>query len=965
MKPDRWKEIENLYQVCISLPQNERARVLAGASADEEIRREVESLLAQHENPPSFLERRGLDVAGDMITQSQLRTLPGRTLGPYEVRTLIGAGGMGNVYLAEDSRLGRKVALKVLSSELLDDSQFRARFLREARSLSRLSHPHICVLHDIGNQDGIDFLVMEHVEGETLADRLKRGPVPLDQALRYAIEIADALDAAHRQGITHRDLKPANVMLTKSGAKLLDFGLAKMKSKTSVENAVAQTSDPTTGGMILGTLPYMAPEQLEGKETDARTDIFAFGAVLYETITGQKPFQGESQASLLAAILEHDPPPMSRVQPITPAALDRVVQICMAKDPDDRWQTAREVLRELKWSGDAAPVASPTSATIATPSRRNWLWMFSLLGSVAAGIILTVLAMRTPPQESRPVRFAIPSPSPDGKFGPAPIAPDPAISPDGRRIAMQVPNESGRNVLWLRSIDVVDAQPLRGTEGAGRPFWSPDSRFIGFFADGKLKKIDVTGGPPQTLSHTSSNEGATWNRDGTILWGSGLGLFRVSDSGGQAIRVTPLDAVSKRVQQYWPTFLPDGKRFLYVGGFPMKVYAGSLDSNETKELTLSNSKALYASPGYLLFVTDGTLVAQPFDAERLKLTGEKFPIAEGVRTYPPTGAAAFSVSDNGILTYRTGFQGDTQELVWFDRSGKRLETVGPLSSVRGVEISPDQKRVAVHRHEAIGGDIWLMDLLRADAATRFTFNAAKHYLSPVWSPDQMSVVFTASSPGGSIYLKNADGTGSEQELFKSGNPVVLWSWSRDGRYLIYDVTDPRTGADLWILPMSGDRKPTSFLQTDFFEHQAQFSPDGKSVVYTSNESEPDLRNPIRESGKSEVYVRSFPPGTGKWKVSTDGGASPRWRGDGKEIFFFTNDRKLWSVEVKSGPPTFDASVPKLLFQTRMSNPTRSWFFYDVAADGQRFLIATTPEDINATEPLTVVLNWHAGLTSRK
>ena len=414
MKPDRWKEIEKLYQVCISLPQNERARFLAGASADEEIRREVESLLAQHENPPSFLERRGLDVAADMITQSQLRTLPGRTLGPYEVRTLIGAGGMGDVYLAEDSRLGRKVALKVLSSALLNDSQFRARFLREARSVSRLSHPHICVLHDIGNQDGIDFLVMEYVEGETLADRLRRGPIPLEQALRYAIEIADALDTAHRQGITHRDLKPANLMLTKSGTKLLDFGLAKIESKTSVENAVAQPPDPTTGGMILGTLPYMAPEQLEGKETDARTDIFAFGAVLYETITGQKAFQGESQASLVAAILEHDPPQMISRERMTPPSVERLVKVCLAKNPDDRWQSARDLCRELQWIADS--VAAGDSASPATPipgsrgGRRTWF----LAGGFAVILLLALLPallyfLRVPPQAPA-IRFEMSAP---------------------------------------------------------------------------------------------------------------------------------------------------------------------------------------------------------------------------------------------------------------------------------------------------------------------------------------------------------------------------------------------------------------------------------------------------------------------------------------------------------------------------------------------------------------------------
>ena len=870
---------------------------------------------------------------------------------------------MGDVYLAEDSRLGRKVALKVLSSASLNDSQFRARFLREARSVSRLSHPHICVLHDIGNQDGIDFLVMEYVEGETLADRLRRGPIPLDQALRYAIEIADALDTAHRQGITHRDLKPANLMLTKSGTKLLDFGLAKIESKTSVENAVAQTSDLTTGGMILGTLPYMAPEQLEGKETDARTDIFAFGAVLYETITGQKAFQGESQASLVAAILEHDPPQMISRERMTPPSVERLVKVCLAKNPDDRWQSARDLCRELQWIADS--VAAGDSASPATPipgsrgGRRTWF----LAGGFAVILLLALLPallyfLRVPPQAPA-IRFEMSAPG---------IIGAPVISPDGQQIAY-VANTDGKNAIWVRPIGAVAARPLSGTENAaGSMFWSPDNRYLGFFADGKLKKIDLSNGFVTELSNWFRN-GGTWNRNGDILITSETsksgGIFRVSDAGGTLTQITEADRSGKQwsVHQY-PQFLPDGRHFLYHAAGPTGseaiVYLGSLDSKSTTRLaTLPNfssiaDEGMKYGAGYLLFRRDNTLMAQAFDVKRLALEGDPMPLVENIN-------GGFSVSENGVLVYQRAsdsVQQSATQLLWFDRRGKPGGQVTAPANIDTIQLSPEGRRVAVTTNARFTdlSDVWVIDL--SDGVPN-KLNAENPYWDgyAIWSPDGSRIIFSsgrAGHPPISMYQQFSNGNGKAELLLQNGSNEQDTPQDWHGDYILFRRTNLAAlhESNLWVLPMSGDRRPKPYLpQSRFAPRQAQVSPNGRYLAYVTD-----------ESGTNQVVVQTFPdPTKGKWPITSSGGIEPRWRGDGRELFYLEPDGKLTAVSVKT-ESTFEVGDREVLFQIPFATGLPLWVQrYDVTADGQRFLVVPPPTGSGETSPATItaVVNWPA------
>jgi eukaryotic-like serine/threonine-protein kinase len=643
--PERWQQVEKLFEDVLNRAPHERARFLDQVCADDpELRQAIEKLIRSHEVAGSFLESPAAgNIAHDQV--SAPRELVGHNFGPYTVKSHLGSGGMGEVYLAEDSRLGRKVALKVLSTRLLNDSQFRARFLREARSVSRLNHPNICTLHDIGQQDGVDFLVMEYLDGETLAQRLKRGSMPLEQSLRCAIEIAGALDEAHHHGITHRDLKPANIMLTKSGAKLLDFGLAKIDPRFS-ETLSAAPTDLSGSGAILGTLRYMAPEQLEGKETDPRTDIFAFGVVLYEAITGRKAFQGESQASLTAAILEHDPPPMASLEKLTPPSLERLVKICLAKNPEDRWQTARDLWRELKWIAESdrpsqshAGALEPSRSVPSLPRYGIGGWIVAGALTIAVGVVLWG-PWRTSPLPAAPIRFEIPMPEgkTDNGF---------AVSPDGRRLVFRVLGPDRLSRLWIRSLDSLEAQELAGTEQTVPSpfFWSPDSRFVAYNADGKLRKIDVSGGPPETVCELSGvvTMGGSWNRDGVLIFGTLNGpVMRVSAAGGNASPVTALDLSRNGGPHYYPSFLPDGRHFLYShptgpqGGQP---FVGSIDDKpqeqSSRQLLSTAMPPVYApavdaTTGYLVFMRENTLLAQAFDPRRLEVIGDPVPVVERV-----------------------------------------------------------------------------------------------------------------------------------------------------------------------------------------------------------------------------------------------------------------------------------------------------------------------------------------------
>ncbi len=871
---------------------------------------------------------------------------------------------MGEVWKARDTRLDRSVAIKVLPADVSASPEARQRFEREAKTISQLSHPHICALYDVGNQDGVEYLVMEYLEGETLAERLARGPLPLEQTLKFGIEIADALDKAHRQGIVHRDLKPGNVMLTKSGVKLLDFGLAKA-IPTAVPTS-ALTSLPTMAagrsltqeGTILGTFQYMAPEQLEAKEADARTDIFALGVCLYEMATGNKAFSGASQASLVSSIMTAQPPPISSIQPASPPALDRVVQNCLAKDPEDRWQTAHDVMLQLKWvaeGGSLAGVPAPVAVRRKTRERLGWIFAAVFL---AAALLVAFFHFREVPPEGRAARFVIPPPG-QTTIGLGPAAPQAALSPDGRYLALSLASTDGKRNLWLRPIDSINAHKLDGTEDASLPFWSPDSRFIGFFAQEKLKTISITGGSPQTLCDVPSPNGGAWSRDGVILFAGTQqrGLGRVSASGGVGTALTAPDRSRLEHFHAFPHFLPDGRRFLFFILNERRerrgIYVGTLGSEERKQILQTESRAIYTPPGFLLFLRQGTLMAQRFDPDRLKLTGEPVRVADEVAYNPFNARNTVTVSDNGLLVYRTGTGTGTptSELLWFDREGKRIGTAAGRGYYVRPGLSPDGQHVVVERLDLRedSRDLWLIDDARS-TVSRLTFGPSNQS-SAVWSPDGARFVF-ASDRGNAYSLceKLSSGAGGEQILFRSASPISATHWSTDGRYIAYDEVDSKTKTDLWVLPLFGDRKPIRFLRTEFNESLGHFSPDGRWFAYVSD-----------ESGRKEVYVQTFPPSGAKWQISTDGGNFPNWRGDGKEIFYMSPDQKLMSVEVRADS-TLQAGKPRALFEAHYFNIPI--YPYTVSSDGQKFLIVTPTEEESNTALLTVVLNWTAELKGK-
>jgi eukaryotic-like serine/threonine-protein kinase len=880
---------------------------------------------------------------------------PGTRLGPYEILAPIGAGGMGEVYRAQDTRLERTVAVKVLSEQLSKTEEVRQRFEREAKMISQLSHPHICALYDVGREGATEYLVMEYLEGETLLDRLAKGPQPLEQTLRYGVEIADALDKAHRQGIVHRDLKPGNVMLTKSGVKLLDFGLAKVM--TAPPPAGSLTALPTHAGLtqegtILGTFQYMAPEQLEGKEADRRSDIFAFGAVLYEMATGRKAFSGASQASLISAIMQNDPPPLSSVQPMSPPALDRVLKKCLAKDPEDRWQNAADLGSELKWIGESGSQVGVSAPVVARRRNRERLaWGMTAVAALVAlaAVLAAVRYANRATALSRPMRSSIVLPEKTALRGLA-------ISPDGRTLVVVARDSSGKNLLWIRSLDSLAVQPLAGTENPSFPFWSPDSRSIGFFADGKLKRIDASGGPPQTLCDVPVSRGGTWNRTGDILFSPVPDgpLYRVSASGGLPSQLTRFDPARGETSHRWPFFLPDGRHFLYLvasfGGEREKtgIYVASLDSKEEKFLVRANSSLAYAPPGYLLFFRERNLMAQRFDPKTFRVTGDPFLVAEQIQFFPQTYFATFSVSDNGALVYQARSAAGVSQLAWFDRSGKQTGTLGAPGNQANPRISPDGKRVALDIVDPQTGniDIWIYES-SGGIPTRFTSDPAIE-AGPIWSPDGSRIVFSSLRRGHpDLYEKSSSGAGSEERILQSQGTKYPNDWSPDGRFILYRAIEGRTNPKLWAMPV-GDRKPSPVIDATFGVSQGQISPDGRWVAYASN-----------ESGKWEIYVAPFRGAGGNWKVSSEGGSEPRWRRDGKELFYLGPDGTLMVVSVKGGP-TFEADAARPLFETRLRQPISSadLFSYDVSADGQHFLVNTDVGEVTSS-PLTAVLNWTA------
>jgi Tol biopolymer transport system component len=880
----------------------------------------------------------------------------GNRLGPYEILAPLGAGGMGEVYRGRDTALNRDVALKVLSERFAGDPDRLARFKREAQVLASLNHPHIGAIYGVADFPGGRALVLELVEGPTLADRIAAGPIPLEEALPIARQIAEALAAAHELGIVHRDLKPANVKLRPDGTvKVLDFGLAKAAEPGTVSVDTTQSPTITTPamtqmGMILGTAAYMSPEQAKGRPADKRSDVWAFGCVLFEILTGRRAFAGEDVADTLAHVLAKEPA-WSLLPPETPPAIRRLLRRCLERDRSRRLADIADARLELDERDGEVTAPAPGAAQWVRRLARWLPW------AVASGaLLLSLLALvalywrRAPMETPGATRFLIePPPKTElrGSF---------AVSPDGRRVAMRGIIE-GKSLLWVRALESLTAQPLAGTEEASFPFWSPDSRFIGFFAEGKLKKIAATGGPAQTLCDAPDARGGSWNADGVIVFTPRPldVLYRVSSAGGTPAPLTRLDSSRGELAHYHPYFLPDGRHFLYlaIGSQPELegFRVGSLDSRETKPLVNTHASGAYAPPGYLLFLRDRTLMAQKFDASRLVIAGEPFLVADEVDRLGQARLALFSVSRTGVLVSRSGSSEATQ-LTWFDRQGEQRGTLGPIANYSVPWLSPDESRVTFSSAAPGGGDsdIWLMDLARG-TPTRFTFDPSPD-LSSVWSPDGGRILFTSLRDGhGDLYQRAASGGGADEVLVKSDFSKMPNDWSANGKFILYQELNPRTSNDLWVLPVAGGQEPFPFLQSQFDERQGRFSPDGRWIAYASN-----------ESGPWQVYVRSFPDPGGKWQVSTNGGGQPQWRRDGRELFYLSADRKLMAVEVNGSGPTFDAGTPKELFTVRIQSvglpgPRN---YYAATKDGQRFLVVSVPGDPTAS-PTTVVLNWTADL----
>ena len=888
----------------------------------------------------------------------------GSRLGPYEILAPLGAGGMGEVYRARDTRLERTVAIKVLPQHLSSSSEVRQRFEREAKTISALSHPHICALYDVGNQDGVEFLVMEYLEGETLADRLSKGPLPLEQTLRYGIEIAGALDKAHRQGIVHRDLKPGNVMLTKSGVKLLDFGLAKAMAPAQPQSGL--TSLPTMAGApnltqegtILGTFQYMSPEQLEGKEADARSDIFALGAVLYEMATGKKAFTAASQASLIGAILHTDPAPISSVQPMSPPALDRTLKTCLAKDPDDRWQSAHDVASELRWIAEAGSQAGAPAVVVSRRRGRERMALALAAAATLAAFALAAALRRRPAEARFPLRAFIPAPKTAAFAFEGAGAGSLTVSPDGRYLTFSAAGADGASKLWLRPVGALAAEPILGTDDAQYPFWSPDSRFIAFFARGKLKKVSTTGGAAvEICDATSGARSGTWSREGVILFSPHWreSIHRVSAEGGSPERVTQLDEKRGETTHRWPWFLPDGRHFLYLAGRrhvedtsgDNAIYIGSLGSAERRLLVRARSNIVYAS-GFLLYVRGRELVAHRFDPKRMALTGEPVAIADKIRYETGFFQGVFSASQTGLLAYQQGETATLSRLIWRDRAGKQVGVLSEAGSYWEVRLSPDARSAAVVMADP--GDIWLFDLLRG-IRTRFTFDPTVEAY-PLWSPDGKTIFYSSDRSGFfQIYSRRVSGASGEERVPRGNKNETGTDISPDGRWLLYEREDPKgkNRTDLWVFPLSGEKKAAPLLETPFSEGDGRFSPDGRWLAYVSD-----------ESGRNEVYVAPFPRREEKWQISIGGGSAPRWRGDGKEIFYVAGNRNVYAVEVASGE-SFQPGTPRLLFSTRIfGNPS----YYDVTPDGQKFIVNEL-NTADESEPITLVVDWTGTLEKEK
>jgi len=817
----------------------------------------------------------------------------GTRLGPYEIVSPVGAGGMGEVWRARDTRLDRSVAIKVLPREFAGNAQLKMRFEREAKAISQLNHPNICTLHDVGEEQGTNFLVMELLEGETLADRAAKGPLPLAEVLRYGIQIADGLDRAHRAGIVHRDLKPGNIMITKSGAKLLDFGLAKGGGPMPGENAaeLPTIAKPLTQeGTIIGTFQYMAPEQLEGAAADARTDIFALGTVLYEMATGRRAFEGKTRTSLIAAIVSAQPPAITNVQPLAPASLDHVIATCLAKDPDDRWQSAHDVAQELRWIQTNAAAAAPARAT-----SKRWIAISAV--ALLAAIIMAAFYARARIRPKEAVAFSILPPR-EYVFRALQIA------PDGSAVAFIASNERGESAVWVRRIGSVTATKV--IEGATMArnvvFWSPDAKWLGYFDDRRIMKVPAQGGTPETVCSAcvSYGDGAAWSRSGTILFTPKFaeGLFRVPASGGTAVRVTSLDAKHRETLHGWPQFIDDGERFVYLyrtfSDEKNAIYGGSLDG-KTRVFVTNADSLVGVSGGYLLFVRDGGMYGQRFDSAKMRLTGEPRKVVDGA-FYDEDSAHSFaSVASNGALVYMPASNTERKmEIGWYDRGGRLIEKLFDDVSVQSLALPPDDSKVAMEKFEPKKGayDVYVYDVARG-VRTRLTSGLA-NYSVPVWTPSGDRIIYAGDGDGMyDVYQQPDDGATPPQPVWKGGDDKHPTSITPDGRWLLALQYSAKAKSDIWLVPLDGAGKPSALIATNEDDFGARVSPDGKWIVYGSE-----------QSGRPEVYVRAFPNGHSV-QVSIDGGDSPYWSPDGSEIYFTSRD-----VDVMAAPFHAAGVVPQ-------------------------------------------------------
>ena len=925
----------------------------------------------------------------------------GKTISHYKVTAEVGRGGMGIVYKAEDTKLERTVALKFLAPHLLEDEEARKRFHREAKAAAGLSHPNICTVYEIGEEDGQTFLVMEFIEGEGLDAKIERGPMPLKEALAFARQVADGLAAAHANGVVHRDIKPGNLSVTPEGrVKILDFGLALLTEDSKLTQL---------DGMV-GTVAYMSPEQAQGAKVDYRTDLWSLGCVTYEMVRGQRPFQGVYDQALVYEIVNQEAEPLTAVRAGVPMELEWIVGKCLAKDREDRYGRAEDMMLDLRTLAEklksggstvlrtgvgaqravpapphaveasraqhAAPLqgsaevggrpglasqqtAAPVAASAELVAKRK-LRLPWVLFAIAAAFALAVsfVHFRETPVERSLYRFAVPLPEDADLF-------TLSLSPDGRHVAIAMGQLGSTRRLWAHSLETGEQREMPGTDEAQYPFWSPDNLYIGFFAQGKLKKIALAGGPPQSLCDAENGRGGSWNRDGVIVFAPApFGeIQRVPEGGGEPAAITGRNESQEGMSRRFPQFLPDGRHFLwtdrYVGRASGEgqsgIYLGSLDGKEPQRLLPDESNAVYTSGpgpegGFILFVREGALMAQPFDAGRLELSGDLFPVADEVDRAVNVGSYAFSASAEASLVYQEGGAGQEAQLAWLDRQGKEIEKVGEPAQIRHVALSPDQQSAALTIFQSgSSADIWLLEFARA-LRSRFTTHPASDGF-PVWSPDGVHIAFS-SERGGSlrVYRKRADG-GGEAEVLESkvkglaGNLYVS-DWSRDGRFLAISGQTTSGSLDLFALPLEGDREPFTYLATEFTEVGGHFSPDGRWMAYTSN-----------KSGQFEVYIRPFPKSGREWKVSASGGSTAVWRRDGKELYYIAPDATLMAAPIETGEE-LKVSAAQPLFPTRIATNFigLAWRNYDVSADGQRFLVANLTEQAAAPH-LTVITNW--------